>query len=126
MLKKLDSLLFYVSNVGKTVDFYRKIGFEQTRLEKNLAEVSLKSFRLQFIDQSTAKDPEFRKEATARQKGSGLYIYIEVEDIDEYHKSLLEKGLKPSGQPRNWPWGNREFVIRDPDGYKLVFHQPLK
>lgn len=30
-------------------------------------------------------------------------------------------GMKPSSEPRDWPWGRREFVLRDPDGYKLVF-----
>lgn len=27
--------------------------------------------------------------------------------------------------PRDWPWGNREFVLKDPDGYKLVFWHEL-
>jgi hypothetical protein len=30
-------------------------------------------------------------------------------------------GMKPEGQPEKRPGGGREFVLRDPDGYKLVF-----
>lgn len=52
-------------------------------------------------------------------------IYLIVDDVDETYKELLEKGLKPSSEPRDWPWGNREFVIRDPDGYKLVFYREI-
>ena len=31
------------------------------------------------------------------------------------------KGLKPDGEPERQPSGNREFVLRDPDCYDLVF-----
>jgi hypothetical protein len=31
--------------------------------------------------------------------------------------------MKPLGEPEVRPSGNREFVLRDPDGYKLVFFQ---
>ena len=47
-------------------------------------------------------------------------LYFSVDDVDEAYKSLRAKGLKPSSEPKDRPWGNREFVIRDPDGYKLV------
>jgi hypothetical protein len=31
--------------------------------------------------------------------------------------------MKPAGEPRVQLSGSREFVLRDPDGYKLVFFQ---
>jgi len=58
-------------------------------------------------------------------KGAGLYLYISVDNVDKFYKKLLSKKLKPSSAPRDWPWGNREFVIRDPDGYKLVFFKRI-
>jgi len=33
---------------------------------------------------------------------------------------LKLKELKPATKPQDQLWGNREFVIRDPDGYSLV------
>ena len=60
-------------------------------------------------------------------RGTGLvFNYLEVEEIDDFCKSLVEKGFKPSSEPRDWPWDNRKFVIRDPDGYKLVFYEKIK
>ena len=53
-------------------------------------------------------------------KGCGTYLYLTVENVNEVYDALLSAGLKPSSESRDWPWGNREFVIRDPDGYKLV------
>ena len=54
-----------------------------------------------------------------------MYINVEVSDIDDYYQQLLEMSIKPSTEPKDWPWGNREFVLRDPDTYKLVFYQKL-
>ena len=73
-----------------------------------------------------AKKAEFKEEATAEPKGSGIYINCSVADVDEFYEGVKAKGLTPSSEPRDWPWGNREFVMRDPDGYKLVFFAKKK
>lgn len=46
-----------------------------------------------------------------------------MDRVDGFHKGLLSKGLKPLTEPQDSPWGNREFVIRDPDGYRLVIFE---
>ena len=56
-------------------------------------------------------------------KGAGLFLHIKVDDVEDFHKAGLSKGLKPAGEPEGQPSGNREFVLRDPDGYNLVFFQ---
>jgi uncharacterized glyoxalase superfamily protein PhnB len=83
----------------------------------------LGEFYLDFYDEKTI---QINNEAGVKPKGLGIYININVENIDAYYQSLLDKGLKPSSSPHDWPWGNREFVIRDPDGYKLVFYEKLE
>lgn len=67
--------------------------------------------------------PDFQKEAHLDHKGSGVFLSIKVDDADASYQEVVAKGIKPSSEPRDWPWGNREFVVRDPDGYKLVFFQ---
>lgn len=115
MLKRLDSLLLYVTDTHKTAEFYRKLGFEIAREENDFTLVKLKDFEIHCHDKT---EVTFRNESNIEPKGAGVYIYVSVEGIDEYYKTLLEKGLKPSSKPRDLPWGNREFVIRDPDGYR--------
>jgi catechol 2,3-dioxygenase-like lactoylglutathione lyase family enzyme len=63
---------------------------------------------------------EYTEGTDLSNKGIGMFVYLSVDDVDEFHKDLLSKGLKPLTKPQNQPWGNREFIIRDPDGYKLV------
>lgn len=127
MPKSVNILGFYVSDVAKTVEFYTKLGFQKVKEDKTSAEVYLGQVKFHFVDKETARsqDESFQKDAFGEPKGTGLYINVEVQNIDEYHRTILDKGLVPSTKPRDWPWGHREFVIRDPDRYKLVFYQKL-
>jgi hypothetical protein len=36
---------------------------------------------------------------------------------------VLATGLTPENTPEKGATGGREFVLRDPDGYRLVFFQ---
>ena len=122
MLRKLDSLVLYVTDTHKTADFYRKLRFEIATEEDDFTLAKLGDFELHCSDKISV---DFPQESDIKPKGAGVCICIDVENIDEYFKNLKEKGLKPSSEPRDEPWGNREFGIRDPDGYKLVFYEPL-
>ncbi|HSX45042.1 MAG TPA: VOC family protein [Candidatus Saccharimonadales bacterium] len=115
----------YVKDLDKTAKFYETLGFRFGKREGNRLTCYVNWFRVDFIAQDEEDKAEFQKEALADNKGAGIYINIKVDNVDEYHKSALAEGLKPSSEPRDWPWGNREFVMRDPDGYKLVFFQKL-
>ena len=120
-MKSVAGIVCYVKNVSKTTEFYEALGFQFDKHEPNHISVRLNWFWIDFHPQDKEDKPEFQKEANLTNKGAGLFLYISVEDVDEFYQGLISKGLKPSSKPRDWPWGNREFVIRDPDGYKLVF-----
>jgi len=49
-----------------------------------------------------------------------MFIYLSVDDVDGFQKELISKGLKPATKPQDQPWGNREFMLRYPDGYNFV------
>jgi len=42
--------------------------------------------------------------------------------VDKYFLWVKGQGIEPRTEPKTWPWGKREFVVKDPDGYKLVFY----
>jgi uncharacterized glyoxalase superfamily protein PhnB len=87
---------------------------------EDLVSIRLNWFVIQFLPIAKATGI-FKAEAEAEPKGLGVFINITVEDVDEAYAFVTSKGMKPSSEPKDWPWGNREFVLRDPDGYKLVF-----
>lgn len=119
-VKSVAAFVCYVKDLDKTAKFYETLGFEiKKRTEKQII-IYLNWFRIDFILIDKEEKTEFQKDANFPEKGAGIYIYLSVDDVDASYKELVEKGFKPSSEPRDWPWGNREFVIRDPDGYKLV------
>ena len=119
-LKSVAGIVCYVKDINKTAKFYEALGFEFKEKEAGRLLTYLNWFWINFLAIDSEEKKEFQKEANLENKGAGLYLYISVENVDDFYKGLISKGLKPSSKPRDWPWGNREFVIRDPDGYKLV------
>ena len=49
-------------------------------------------------------------------KGKGMYLTIEVENVDEVYKQLKEKGIQMEIEIQDEPWGDRHFAIKDPNG----------
>lgn len=125
-MQSISGVVSYVKDIKKTADFYEKLGFIITKNEPEHLSIRLNWFWIDFHPQDKEDKPEFQEEANLENKGAGTFLYVKVDDAEAFHKDVLKKGLKPSSEPKDWPWGNREFILRDPDGYKLVFFQKLK
>jgi catechol 2,3-dioxygenase-like lactoylglutathione lyase family enzyme len=119
---RFHSVLFFVSDLSKTAEFYQQVGFAVEKSE-DAVRVKLNGVTLAFMDE---KKVTIDQEAQARPRGLGLYFYFEVDKVDEFYKTLLDKKIKPSSTPKSWPWGKREFALRDPDRYKLIFYSPVR
>ncbi|GAA4198259.1 VOC family protein [Pedobacter jeongneungensis] len=52
-------------------------------------------------------------------KGEGIYLTIEVDDVDEFYKKLVTKNVKIKVDLRDEPWGDRHFAIEDPNGIAI-------
>ncbi len=48
--------------------------------------------------------------------GQGMYLTIEVDDVDKIYNELKEKGVAIKIDIRDEPWGDRHFAIEDPNG----------
>lgn len=48
--------------------------------------------------------------------GKGVYLTVEVENVDEVYKQLKSKGISMEIEIRDEPWGDRHFAIVDPNG----------
>lgn len=124
-LKSVSGITLYVSDLDKTIKFYQDLGFTKITFDEKHASFRLNWFTLDFVASQKEEKEEFKEEANAQNRGSGVYFNINTDNVDEIYKELIKKGYGPSSEPRDWPWGNREFVLRDPDNYKLVFSQKI-
>lgn len=121
---KITNLLFWVQENKLSEKFYKKLGFEVLQSDDDHTLVSLGGFSIDLV--SMRDEEKFARDSMYTDKGKGVYVYIHVDNVDAMYKDLLERGLTPTAQPKDWPWGNREFILKDPDGYKLCFWHSIK
>ena len=119
-IKSISGIVCYVKDPAATADFYEALGFIVDKRSSDMVSARVNWFWIDFHAQDLETKPDFQKEAQLDNKGAGQFLYLKVDDVDATYGEFVTKGLKPT-EPKDWPWGNREFVVRDPDGYKLVF-----
>ena len=106
--------VFVVRDVGESVAHYRDVlGF---RVEFTYGEPAFYAGLERgevTIHLQAATD-------TDRQTGQAA-IYIFVTGVDALYEELRSHGALVLGEPNDYPYGMRDFAIKDPDGNQLVF-----
>ncbi len=123
--KSVSGFSIYVKDIETTAKFYDMLGFLKSKQESGYLSLRMNWYFVDFHQEDKKEVPEFYKEKDLNNKGEGIFIYLSVDDVDAYHKFLVDQGIKPASEPENTPWGNREFMVLDPDGYKLVFFKRM-
>ena len=121
MIKRFHSNLYFVKDINLTAEFYKNLGFEISKSDDAVV-IKIGDFILSFMDESKV---QIDKEVGMEPKGLGIFTYVEVDNVDEQFKLIKENGIILSSEPKDWPWGNREFAVKDPDGYKIIFYSPV-
>lgn len=120
---KYTNIVLWVQENKTSEKFYKKLGFSVDESTDYYSEISLNGFKITLVNMRD--EDEFAGDSLNGAKGKGMYIYFWVEDTEKHYSHLLSIGLKPSTKPRDWRWGNSEFILKDPDGYKLCFWHEL-
>lgn len=108
-----------VDDLPASVAWYRDVlGFqvtEEIRREGRLVGTSMKAGSVEvFLGQD-----DFAK-GRDRQKGVGFRLYgSTVQDVDQLAEEIRARGGTLAHEPRDQPWGTREFAVEDPDGFKI-------
>lgn len=119
-IKSVSGVTCYVKNLNKTATFYEALGFEIRKRETHHVTAYSNWFWVDFLAISKNKREEFTKGEELSNPGAGVFLHLSVDNVDEFHQYLVSKKIKTSTKPQDQPWGNREFMLRDPDGYHLV------
>ncbi|MDD2376792.1 MAG: VOC family protein [Clostridia bacterium] len=122
-----------VSDIDKSKEFYIEVlGFEleYERLENKFAFISLKECQI-MLQEKTDSD-KWDKSLLEYPFGRGINFQIDVENIDDIYSSIINKQYKievdiefNEYRENDKIWKEKEFLIRDPDGYLLRFAQTL-
>jgi catechol 2,3-dioxygenase-like lactoylglutathione lyase family enzyme len=120
-IKSVSGVTYYVKDLKKTAKFYETLGFEIRKREAAHITAYSNWFWIDFIAAGMEDRPAYRTLAQQKDRAGAVMLYLGVDDVDGFHKYVRSKGLRPSGVPTDWPSGNREFALTDPDGHHLVF-----
>lgn len=110
-INSISGVTYLVADIDKTAEFYEALGFRLGKREEGRLTCYVNWFSVTFVAEETALS----------NKGAGVLLHLKVDDIDGYHAGVVELGMTPTGEPVKTAPGRREFVLRDPDGYELVF-----
>lgn len=129
-----------VKDIIKSYTFYKAFGFKpvfaygssnwQNQIKKDFVNTptvnenyegvtfELNNSLLEIANGHIAVKPEVFKEDITSSKVSAM---IDTDSISNIVEICNRFGFEIAVQPKDYPWGSREVVVRDPDGFILVF-----
>lgn len=119
---KLEPLI-YVSDLEQSIKFYvEALGFKVGKLypsekEPTYAPILIDGYKLMLVLART-DNTKFRPKGLG---GSGLQLFIQVDNVDEVYRKIKQKAVIVD-DIKSRSWGDREFTIKDPDGYLISFY----
>ena len=108
-----------VEIVGPDVDaslaFYQALGFEVARRSGPFAVVHRDGLRL-FLAQDAAASTQPRMTS----------LRVMTRSVDALHDDVRARGIAILHSLQDRPFGLREFVVRDPNGFDIRFAEPIR
>lgn len=103
--KLAESKQFYANVLGFEVTFENEF-YLLMHTPGHQAEISF------LLPNHPSQQPLFHKPF----QGQGVYLTIEVDDVDKIYQAIKNKGVPIKIELRNEQWGDRHFAIEDPNG----------
>ena len=113
----INAVTLVTHDMAAAVRFYRALGF---LLAYGAEDAAFTSFRVGGNHLNLTADA-----AAGPCPGWGRVI-LYVDDVDAMYAHAVAQGLQPQAPPRDAPWRERYFHLRDPDGHELSFAQPIE
>jgi len=109
----LNQITVPVTDVEKSIRFYEKLGLR----------LIVKSLPTYARFECTEGSSTFSlHQVDNLPKGEGVWVYFEIQNLDDYVNSLIDKGLVFEELPNDKPWLWRESRLKDPDNNQIIFY----
>ncbi len=96
---------FYTKNLGFGISFENEF-YLLLHTPNNSAQLSF------LLPNHPTQQPLFQPSF----QGKGMYLTIEVDDVDAIYAEIKSKQIPIKIDIRDEPWGDRHFAIQDPNG----------
>ena len=107
----LNQVTLPTNDMGKTTEFYRRMGFLQIVDTPHYARF-----------ECTEGGSTFSVSLDGRDRENASVIYFEHENLDELVSTLKRKGIKFDQEPTDMSYLWREAVLHDPSGNKIKLY----
>jgi catechol 2,3-dioxygenase-like lactoylglutathione lyase family enzyme len=109
-----------VPDAERTADFFvRQLGFEAVAVDDpGWRFVSRDGLMIMLGSCPDAIKP-------AELGDHSYFAYFVVDDADGFYEDVRLRGVTLPISPKDKPWGMREFLIRTPDGHRIMVGQML-
>jgi catechol 2,3-dioxygenase-like lactoylglutathione lyase family enzyme len=126
---KLDFFGVVVSDMARSLAFYRRLGLDFPARSESEAHVEAElpggmRYALDTEDVVRAFDPEWQRPTGGHLTG-GAFRCDSPAEVDRVYAELLQSGGSAHKEPWDAFWGQRYAQIKDPDGTVLDLYAPL-
>ena len=122
-LHKVDYVILYVEDLGRSVAFYREVVRVPHKFtDTTYAEFATEGTKFALFDRAALPELIGRK---VDGEGPWGEIAFLVDDVDAEVLRLQEAGVQILAGPVDRPWGQRTLHFLDADGHVVEFAQEL-
>ena len=129
MTPKFDFFSVVVSDMARSVAFYRRLGLdfpEGAEAEQHVEAQLGSGIRYGLDTEGVMRmfDPEWTRPTNGHLVG-GAFQCESPQEVDKLYGKLLENGATVHKEPFNAFWGQRYAQLKDPDGTVIDLYAPL-
>jgi catechol 2,3-dioxygenase-like lactoylglutathione lyase family enzyme len=126
MTPRLDAFGIIVSDMARSVAFYRRLGLEFPEGSENESHVEAQlpgglRYMVDTEDLIRSFEPEWKR----GESHGGAFRCETPEEVDQVYAELLEAGATTHKAPWDAFWGQRYAQLNDPDGTLIDLFAPL-
>ena len=104
----------FVRDINRSVEFYRRLGFELVRDDGGFVELAWEG-NLLFLND------EYKNELPDSPRPVQVNIRVMVPNVDHYWALAQEMGARIVWPIADRSYGLRDFMVADPDGFGVRF-----
>lgn len=127
MSARFEAIGVVVSDLARSLDFYRRLGLEFPDDAEGHVEAPLPGglrFMLDTEDVIRSFEPEWK-----RPEGTSIGLAFACdspEDVDRVYRELVDAGYESHREPWDAFWRQRYAQVKDPDGHPVDLFAPLE
>ncbi|HTT67122.1 MAG TPA: VOC family protein [Gemmatimonadales bacterium] len=114
---------FTVDDIAKSMAWYQDVlgcvVVDRWERDGKLMGATLRAGKVDFY----LGQDDWRK-GRDRQKGEGFRLYcVTAQEVERLAADIKARGGTLLHEPQTEPWGERDFAVADPDGFKITISQ---